>query len=165
MRIFVLLTWAMAASAALADEGLFRCAAISDAAARLSCYDRLAAERKPGAAPNAINTPPRGTDVATTAPTARAPVQEKRASPDDAFGRQPSAAETTMVSRIQGRFEGWTPNAEIALANGQRWRVIDGSSVYVNLDNPAIKIRRGVLGSFYLEVEGVNQIARVRRIQ
>ena len=78
-------------------------------------------------------------------------------------------ADTTKLkaieSNIPGYFEGWRGNARIQLANGQVWQVSDGSSGVHNIDNPKVRIRRGALGAYYLEIEGINNSPRVRRLQ
>ena len=71
----------------------------------------------------------------------------------------------TIESTIPGHFDGWRGNARFQLANGQVWQVSDGSSGYHEIDNPKVKIRRGALGAFYLEIEGTNRSPRVRRLQ
>ncbi len=71
----------------------------------------------------------------------------------------------TIESQIPGRFEGWQPNTSIRLANGQVWQVTDGSSRMYDVNNPKVTIARGVLGAFYLNLEGDNRTVRVKRIQ
>lgn len=145
--LFLLL---LSAGTALADDaGLLRCRAITDAAARLACYDALpmsSTEGKAGQA-KAIQTPEQfGLEQQTAA--AQAPKELD-----------------AIDSRISGRFEGWYPNAIIRLANGQVWQVTDGSSRSYDLTDPKVSIRRGFLGAFYLNLEGDNRTVRVRRVQ
>ena len=70
-----------------------------------------------------------------------------------------------MESRIPGPFEGWMPGERIKLANGQVWQIADDSAGVVYGKDLRIKIRRGALGAFYLEVEGTNRSPRVRRVE
>ena len=70
-----------------------------------------------------------------------------------------------IESTIPGRFEGWDAKANIKLANGQVWQIADDSSRYVTMNDPKVKIRRGALGSFYLEFEKINHSPKVRRVQ
>jgi len=142
----------LTSSVALADDaGLLRCRGIADPTARLACYDALvpaAAEVKP----------------------AQAEVKPAQAevSPADRFGleRQGNKAEPdTIESSIPGRFDGWRPKAIIRLANGQLWQISDDSSGAYSFDNPNVKVRRGVFGAFYLEIEGANRSPRVIRLQ
>jgi hypothetical protein len=43
--------------------------------------------------------------------------------------------------------------------------VIDNTSRYLFLDNPAVTVKRGALGSFFLDIEGTNHMPRVRRVK
>ena len=45
------------------------------------------------------------------------------------------------------------------------WQVSDDSDAVFNLNNPQVTIRRGILGAFYLELDGTNRTARVKRLQ
>ena len=78
--------------------------------------------------------------------------------------RLPSPTEM-LESRIAGRFEGWDPGTRLKLANGQVWEVLDTKRVSHELDNPTVRIKRGMLGSFFMEIDGVSATPRVRRVQ
>ena len=132
-------------SSALADDaGILRCRGITGASARLACYDALvvpAAEAK-----------------------AAASVQQET----EQFGLENRASPGTadaIESYIPGRFEGWEAKSKLKLANGQVWQIADDSSRYLPLNDPKVRIRRGVLGAFYLEFEKSNHSPRVRRVQ
>jgi hypothetical protein len=134
---------------ALADDGgLLRCRALTEAAARLACYDALplpqvAAKSTPAAPVIAPQTPAQ-------------------------FGLESKAAKTELgaiESRIVGRFEGWSAGSRIKFENGQVWQVSDDSSRYLDLNNPKIVVRRGALGAFYLEIDGTNHSPKVKRLQ
>jgi hypothetical protein len=71
----------------------------------------------------------------------------------------------TIQSYIPGRFEGWGPNYRIRLANGQVWQVVDDSKGILQRQDPKVTVRRGLLGSFYLDFEGDNRSPRVKRIE
>lgn len=150
---------------AVTDADLRRCRGLADDRARLACYDALVpaasgSERAPAAAapaPAAGGTAPAAAAGATTTPAA---------APGSSFGlRQRTDAVDAIESTIPGRFEGWEPNTRLTLANGQVWQISDGSRGVYWLDNPKVRIRKGVLGSFFLEIEGQNQSPRVRRVQ
>jgi hypothetical protein len=163
MRALVLLL--LVSGAALADDaGLLRCRAIKDPMGRLSCYDALVVPASGAKA--AAPAPTQGT--AAGQPAAPAPGQAPAAQTPQQFGfeykSQPAALEA-IESTIPGRFDGWGPNANIRLANGQVWQVIDDSSGVHWIENPKVRIRRGALGAFYLEIEGTNRSPRVRRLQ
>lgn len=161
MRSLLLLL--LMSGAALADDAaLRRCRAMADASARLACYDALplpATEAKPE--PRAS---PRQLPATEAKPEAR---PSPRQTPEQ-FGleQQPSRAELqTIESHIPGHFEGWKANSRIRLANGQIWQIADGSARMYSLDNPNVSIRRGALGSFFLDLENDNRSPRVRRVE
>ena len=142
------------------DAAVLRCRAIADSTARLACYDAMVLQ--PGAAAKA--TTPAATT--TQAPPAQpSPVQQSA----NQFGLEARQANETEIDAIEssivGSFEGWRANSNIRLANGQVWQISDDSSKTHYIDNPKVRIRRGALGSFYLEVQGTNASPRVRRVQ
>jgi hypothetical protein len=139
------------------DSAVRRCRAIPDSLARLACYDAL-----PLGAPSPRSAPQQS-------PFRPQPAQPKAApAPAETFGLEHKAKPdevATIETYIPGRFEGWRPGARITLANGQVWQVTDETSRYVVLDNPKVVVRRGVMGAFFLDIEGDNRSPRVRRIQ
>ena len=148
MRKTALLISAFASSVLAADQAspLLQCTKIADAVHRLACYDRimLAAEQQ-------------------SQPAASASIGQA-----ETFGLPQKAKETAVLdieSAVSDDFHGWGPNEKIQLRNGQLWEVIDGSSGVVGANNRLVRIRRGALGSYYFEFEGLNKSPRVRRIQ
>lgn len=135
---------ARAADPAEPVAAVARCRAIPEAAVRLACYDALASGPGPAAW-----APP-----AATA-TARFGFENRtvRSAPD------------SVESRIPGYFEGWGPKSRIGLANGQVWQVIDDSRGVVERRDPAVKVTRAALGTFFLEIEGHHQAPRVSRVE
>lgn len=150
----------------LAD--LRACQAVPDAQVRLACYD-AAMNRLNAARPAAPAAPiaARPTATPTPAPTPAAAVAAP-APADTGFGlpepRRPVAVEG-IESRLAGRFEGWAPGTRLELANGQVWEVVDGTRASYELDRPAVRVRRGVLGSYFIEIDGVSATPRVRRVR
>jgi hypothetical protein len=129
-----------------ADSALGRCRALPDAAARLACYDALPL---PPAAPAA----------------AQAAVKPAAPAPEAAFGLESRrTAVQDISSTLPGLFEGWDRNTRFTLANGQVWQVSDGTTASYYLRSPKVTVRRAALGSFRLEIEGVNQSPRVQRV-
>ena len=130
----------LSAGAAFADDAaLLQCRAQTDTARRLACYDAIPV----GAAPAAQN-----------------------------FGLRPGAqtsqeAESSSIrSTVVGRFDGWGPRSIITLANGQVWKVTDDSEAVMRpMQDPKVEISRGLLAGFYLQVEGYNNTARVKRVK
>ena len=150
MKAFVLLF--LVSNAALADDTAMRaCRAQSDNAARLACYDRIELSAATGAAP-------------------AAPVL----SPQQAFGLPPAPMDVqkapqkieSIESTVVGTFDGWGPNTRFKLANGQTWRIVDGSeAVLPPSGNQKVKITRNFLGTLFMQVEGSNQSPKVRRVE
>ena len=139
----------MSMPATAADDGALRqCRALTDAAARLACYDAL-----PLAA-----LPP----TAATAPAAAVPVVPAAAD----FGLpKPDEKVQEITSTIPGLFDGWGPRSLIRLANGQVWQVTDDSRGVYALRDPKVRVKRASLGSFVLDIEGANLLPRVRRVE
>jgi len=69
---------------------------------------------------------------------------------------------STVESRIVGEFRGWEGRTSFRLENGQRWQTA-GEGIYVSppLLNPGIKIMPGMLGSFWMTVEGIKPRVKV----
>lgn len=64
---------------------------------------------------------------------------------------------------LAGDFNGWQTGTVFVLGNGQRWQALNGS--YVTGRQPGsrkLRIVPGVLGSFFLEIEGVRQKPKVK---
>jgi hypothetical protein len=168
LALLLLLAAPAAGAWAADDAALLRCRALSDAAARLACYDALpvqsaaplrtapaaAAGPAPAAAPAAV-TPP----AAPAAAVATAPAAAQR------FGQESRDEPQSITSQIAGVFEGWGPNTRIKLANGQVWQVTDGSEGLYHLQSPKVTVRRALLGGFQLEIEGAKRSPRVRRVE
>lgn len=70
-----------------------------------------------------------------------------------------------LRSSIPGPFTGWDAKTRWRLANGQLWQVADGSRAYYRLESPAVRVTRGALGSFFMEISGVSHAVPVRRIE
>ncbi|MFY2765346.1 hypothetical protein [Arenimonas sp. MALMAid1274] len=73
----------------------------------------------------------------------------------------------TIVTSFTGEFRGWDgKGSRIRLANGQVWEVTDSTSkLKVLVNDPTVFIEPGILGSWYLRVDGYNTRARVKRIR
>jgi hypothetical protein len=71
----------------------------------------------------------------------------------------------TVESRIVGEFRGWESRTVFTLENGQRWQV-DGTQPYVMppVHGPAVRITPGLMGSYWMTIEGVRTRAKVRLI-
>ena len=147
MKALFVLPLLLASQAALADDGaVLHCRSLSEAGARLVCYDAIPVAR-----------------AATPAPTS---TPEQRFGMEAAKHAEPEAPKF-IESTIPGKFEGWGPNSEFKLANGQVWRVVDGSSADMAppMQDPHVKIVRNIIGTLFLEIDGTNNSPKVRRVR
>jgi hypothetical protein len=71
---------------------------------------------------------------------------------------------TEMRSRIVGPFEGWSGRTLFKLENGQVWQQAEAASFAMYADSPLVIIRKGMLGVFYLNVEGHGSKVKVKRV-
>jgi hypothetical protein len=138
-----------ASGAALADDAaLLACRALTDTAARLACYDAIPAGSHAAPAPAAIAAP---------------------AAADASFGAEQTtraAPPTSIDTTIPGKFAGWGPSTLFTLANGQVWKVADGSQADLEpVDNPHVRIVRNLFGTMFLEIDGTNASPKVRRVR
>lgn len=165
----VLFALMLVSTAALADDAaLLKCRQLEDGPLRLSCYNAIPLSgNKPGPMAGAAA----GTATATTAaaaaafPGTAASAGSAAAQPDlvQEFGRQKTAQLESIESSIVGEFDGWVPNQRIRLANGQVWRIADGSDESMSVTNPKVKLERGAMGAIYMDIDGSRVAPRVKR--
>lgn len=100
------------------------------------------------------------------APSVAAPAAVPGRSPAGPGRRAASAAEEeTVESRLTGEFRGWEPRAVFVLENGQRWQETAGTTYAgTPLAAPAVRIRAGALGAYWMRIEGVRLEVKVRRV-
>ncbi|MEM8513612.1 hypothetical protein RCH14_002948 [Massilia sp. MP_M2] len=138
----------IASGTALADDAaLLKCRALPDTATRVACYDAI---------PVGVAAP-----VAAAAPVL---------TPEQNFGmeavKEREAQPASIRSTVVGEFDGWGPGSQIRLANGQVWRIIDGSdAVLPRTKDAPVTIERNVFGTLFLKIDGGNSSAKVRRVQ
>lgn len=152
MKALPLAVLLLASGSALADDAaLLKCRTLTDVAARVACYDAIPV----GAARPAAST------AVAAAPAAK---------PEENFGleavKQREAQPASVQSTVVGEFEGWGPNTRIRLANGQVWRIVDGSeAVLPRRSDVKVSLERNVFGTIFLRVDGSNSSAKVRRVE
>ncbi len=77
-----------------------------------------------------------------------------------------SSDKTPISSTIKGKFTGWDGQTVFKLENGMIWAQADKDKFYIKeVENPKITIEHGILGSWYLQVEGFDSKCKVKRIQ
>ncbi len=73
-----------------------------------------------------------------------------------------------IVSKLVGEFRGWSNGTRFQLGNGQTWRVIDTPEYYVPKSKftaaPAVAVSPGLLGAWYIQVEGHSPRAKVQEV-
>ena len=99
--------------------------------------------------------------VASSLPAATPGVEDRRG-----FNER-TGPDGAIYTSISGEFRGWAgAGTRLKLDNGQIWEITDSTSrLRIQVNDPAIIIEPGVLGSWYLKVEGYNTRARVKRIK
>lgn len=149
LPLTLLMSGAMLAIPAHASDAILKCRTLTDGPARLACYDAIDVKAQPASATVARSKE----EAFGLGPAVTAPAKRKEEA-------------KSVTSTIEGNFDGWGPGTQITLANGQVWRVVDGSAVALSAArNPKVSIERGMLGAFYLQVEGSNNTARVSRVK
>jgi len=157
------------ADAAVADQAILKCRAQPDTARRLACYDAIPVGASPvaAAAPAASAAP-----AAAPAPVAAAAPSAPALAPEQSFGLHPVVKKQKDVeppsirTSVVGRFDGWAPGTIFTLANGQVWKVTDDTdAVLPIMQNPNVEITRGLIGAYFLQVEGHVNTARVARVK
>lgn len=79
--------------------------------------------------------------------------------------RATEAAREPVESRIVGAFRGWQPGTLLTFENGQQWRVSEGELNIRAVDSPKASVRPGLVGAWYLRVEGQSPTAKVTRVK
>ena len=57
------------------------------------------------------------------------------------------------------------PGQALQLTNGQTWKIVDDSTAAYRLNNPKVTIEPGMLGSYFMKIDGVAQTPRVERVR
>lgn len=97
-------------------------------------------------------------------PPAAAPAPAQPQPFDD---RSRSSSREPVTAHLAGTFDGFGKGRHYTLDNGQVWVQIDDAALPgVTLDHPRVEIRPALIGSaWYLQVDGYNTRAKVRRVE
>ena len=162
-----LLTCGGAKAASELHQALQDCRAVKAETARLACFDAMAdAPRAPTV--RGTESPPglERARIQDAKPSFTAkPVTAPESATKFGLAAPPSEILRSIDFEFPEVFEGWGPDERIVLPNGQEWLVVDGTRAVYRLTRPKARIVRGILGVYFLEVEGITQRARVRRIR
>jgi len=135
------------------DEALISCRAISEDAARLSCYDKIIAPKAQEA--RALDGASAGAAKAPSAANFGSDVLPPPALP------QPQS----LTAKINGHINGFVKGQVLFLDNGQQWRVVDDRAIDFVGDSPSVRLDRSFSGTYWLELIGEGQRFKVRRIR
>jgi len=118
----------------------------------------------PTAAPTGVPAPsPTSRPVATMAP--RLPTPTIKPNPSPTHVTTPTiTCSPTIVTRIDGQFEGWDGDTIFQLLNGQIWQQDRYAYTYSYRFSPEVLIFP-VIGGCEMQVEGVSSTIRVRRLK
>lgn len=76
----------------------------------------------------------------------------------------PSGPQGDIVSTIPGNFRGFTGAGQrFELENGQVWVATESRPMPINVNDPKVTISEGMLGAWFIRVDGYNTQVRVRR--
>jgi len=104
-------------------------------------------------------------EVPVAAPADKKPGWLKALITLDKVAKEPDRNDA-IETQFAGDFKGWRRGTVFNLANGQRWQA-DSSEDYVTPPSQAPKVRiyPGMLGTFWMEIEGVRPRVRVKPIR
>jgi hypothetical protein len=174
--LFVLVSATGASAQDSLSAQLTACLPISGMLQRLACYDRVAHSLGPAPRsapvqrPLASAPPP----VAYVPPVAAAAPPVMAAAPPTGLGseRLPRTASAVprraqeLIANVASVTYDPRSRFTITLDNGQVWRQLEGdTTVLQGAQNATVRISRGALGSYDLNVVGRNATYRVLRLQ
>ena len=144
------------------------CTDIEDDAERLACYDanKEASSTTPivPAAPAEQQVPPAPAEASTGDPDNRDATTIAAPAPDDFGSAEPfdAAREYIEASIVEIATGG---NIDyLRLDNGQVWREVEESRMRFK-EGRKVTITEGIMGSFDLRMEGINNVVKVRRVR
>jgi hypothetical protein len=163
------LAWNAPCLASESLVGLLACRDVTDAAARLACFDREVAALSPslradGSAPPA-STPPTSAAPASTTTAAKAPAhpvldpQQQFGLPERAVAAQEIAAgrRAADATKIEAHVARVAPAADgrvvFTLDNDQVWRQLVAEGDLLAKEGDAVTVSRGLLGSYWLQLK------------
>lgn len=155
-----------------AAQDLATCRTIADNAARLRCFDGL--DQAP--APTVAAPVPAAPSIAAPAPSV--PVRPPSAAaavpapvpPVENFGavaipKQAPAEPKEITAGVIGSFDGVFRGMMLPLDNGQTWTVIDDREFEYVGKNPAVKLDRNLIGSYWMKILDGGPRFKVRRVK
>jgi hypothetical protein len=122
----------------------------------------------PAAAPVASPPPPAANPAPSAAPVA-APAQNPASGAPTGFGaealpQQKVEGPKSVSVHVKGTFDGLKKGTYFHLDDGQLWVCIDDGRYDYEAVNPAATIRRNLIGSYWMLLEGSGFEIRVKRV-
>ena len=169
------LMWAANASA----QNIDKCVTLSDASARLACFDtshktpsaiRFPQESKPQiTAPQSAVTTPQ--TVVPAVPSAPAVAPNPALSGEQQFGKSVVADKSlkSIISNIKSAQASRSGKMRVTLENGQVWQQLSSDNFKITparlRRQTSVEIKRGALGSYRLKVLPWGRSTKARRIK
>ena len=166
LSIFLFLLTSAPACFAELKQDLNHCLKIESNIARLDCYDMRV--RKISITPSEIEVSAEIKEIEIKKSKIIKTSKAKLIKPDNSnsnFGLKIEEKATKVESFLVGEFSSWEKGMKLKLKNGQVWKVINSPRGYKKINNPAITITLGFLGSYNAKIEGLNSRAKVKRIK
>ncbi|TAA41000.1 hypothetical protein [Corallincola spongiicola] len=183
IRTTVLLSVALSClSVHAAPASLQQCAAISDDAQRLNCYDQLAARTQPDS-PAAIAPAPDAQPLPAVKPAEAVPavgglagapdvppVMVEEPTAEEKFGLEhkqviaedaPEALTLRISKKKKNAYGKWV----LTLENGQVWKQTDSTRFSFKNKDGLVVITRGAVGSFFIGEPDRNKRVRAKRVK
>lgn len=150
-KSFILLAFSANVASA---ETLQDCIDTADNSQRLACYDRIFGHSKSSnsiVSDNYSNNNP-----------------SSYGKPEDSFGAKKLESSNQLdeiTSTIPGSHKSWKTGKKVTLSNGQVWKISGTANIYYPVENPKVTISKAILGSFNMNIDGVNKTFKVKRIK
>lgn len=75
------------------------------------------------------------------------------------------AEQAIISSQIDGEFKGWTGSTVFRLKNGQVWRQRISGRYWYKAEDPAVEIKKNMLGFYQMKVVATGKSVGVSRVQ
>jgi len=147
-----------------------KCSEIVDLSPRLACYDAVSAALQQGPQ-DQVETAPAAEAPAATSPVASADTAESNAEFRANFGAQHIAREPEQEEpdEIRVLVTSWStsPLGKMIFTteDGQIWRQSDSNRVFPRSEQFSATIKKGMMGSFFLKIDGIRRAIRVKRVR
>ncbi|MRX27172.1 hypothetical protein [Kangiella sp. HZ709] len=131
-----------------AERTVQECMDVKDNAKRLACYDSFFKKQS-------LTLPTENTKKAPQKTESLFGLEQQIAA------RQPNQ----LNFKLQGKFKRWKKGMKLNTAEGQIWLIKGRHNIYYPIEDPKIIIRKGSLGSYLMNIEGLNTTFKVKRVK